>query len=53
MLQMSAILRTEDLNAFHRSLGVLGQEVSNVTQLKKQNSEIFKFETIFVAVNHS
>ena len=38
-LQMSTILRTEDLNAFHRSLGVLGQEVSNVTQLKKQNSE--------------
>lgn len=33
MLQMSAIRKTKDLNAFHRSPGVHGLEVSNVSQL--------------------
>lgn len=31
MLQMNAIRRTEDLNAFHRSPEVAGQEVCDVT----------------------
>lgn len=47
MLQMSAIQQTVDLNAFHRSPGVLGQEVSDFPQFHVMGLR-FSFRRNFV-----
>lgn len=52
-LQMNAILRTDDWSAFHRSPGVLGQEVSNVSQLINKLVKFTNLRPFIFIVNGS